>query len=70
MLGYLIRLEYSPFLCNGAYDRDSIRDLNIEGYFIWDLQKYIEEFTLKQLVKNGILIEERNMKMKDDEKYS
>ncbi len=38
----------------GAFD--------VEGYYIWDLQKYIEEFILKQLVKRGLSIEERTVK--------
>lgn len=40
----------------GAFD--------VEGYYIWDLQKYIEEFILKQLVKRGLSIEERTVKTK------
>ena len=40
----------------------NIKDLDIEGYYIWDLQKYIEEFILKQLVKRGLSIEERTVK--------
>lgn len=34
-----------------------IGNLDIEGYYIWDLQMYIQNFILKQLVKNGLGIE-------------
>ena len=54
---------------NGAYDQDNIRDLNVEGYFIWDLQKYIEEFIFRQLVKNGLTIEGNAVKMYKAESY-
>lgn len=44
---------------NGKFDKSGIGNLNIEGYFIWGLQKFVEEFILKQLVKNGLAIEDR-----------
>ena len=47
---------------DGHIDKSHIGNLNIEGYFIWDLQKYIEGFILKQLVKRGLAIEERTVK--------
>ena len=35
---------------SGNFDRSHMGNINVEGYFIWDLQKYVEEFILKQLV--------------------
>ena len=32
-------------------------NFNIEGYYIWDLQMYVQEFIRNMLVKNGIEIE-------------
>lgn len=38
-------------------------NFDLEGYFIWDLQKYIEEFILRQLSKRGLAIEDRTLKI-------
>ena len=46
---------------DGKMDRSHIKNFNLEGYYIWDLQKYIEEFILKQLVKRGLSIEEKTI---------
>jgi transcriptional regulator with XRE-family HTH domain len=48
---------------NGSIDRSHMGNLNIEGYHIWDLQKYIEEFILRQLVKRGLTLEEKTIKI-------
>ena len=48
---------------NGQIDKNHMGSFNVEGYFIWDLQKYIEEFILKQLVKCGISIEEKKIEL-------
>lgn len=32
-------------------------NFNIEGYYIWDLQMYVQDFIISMLVKNGITIE-------------
>lgn len=52
---------------NGQIDKGGMGNFDVEGYFIWDLQKYIEEFILKQLVKNGLSIEERTVKINRSE---
>lgn len=49
---------------NGNIDKSNMGNFDVEGYYIWDLQKYIEEFILKQLVKRGLTIEERTVKTK------
>lgn len=48
---------------NGNIDKSNMGNFDVEGYYIWDLQKYIEEFILKQLVKRGLSIEERTIKI-------
>lgn len=48
---------------NGSIDRSHMGNLNIEGYYIWGLQKYIEEFILRQLVKRGLTLEEKTVKI-------
>lgn len=47
---------------DGQIDKSNMGSFDIEEYYIWDLQKYIEEFILKQLVKRGLAIEERTVK--------
>jgi len=47
----------------GNVDRSHMGNIDLEGYFIWDLQKYIEEFILRQLVKRGLAIEDRTIKI-------
>ena len=44
---------------SGNFDRSHMGNINVEGYFIWDLQKHVESFILSQLVKRGLSIEER-----------
>ncbi len=56
------KVQQLKALFEGKYDTVNIKDLDVEGYYIWDLQKYIEEFILKQLVKRGLSIEERTVK--------
>ena len=56
------KVQQLKALFEGKNDTVNIKDLDIEGYYIWDLQKYIEEFILKQLVKRGLSIEERTVK--------
>ena len=48
---------------NGNIDKSNMGNFDVEGYYICDLQKYIEEFILKQLVKRGLTIEERTIKI-------
>lgn len=43
---------------NGNFDKSKTGNLDIEGYFIWDLQKFVEEFILKQLQKRGLQIDD------------
>ena len=45
-------------MLNGKFDKSKVGNFNIEGYFIWDLQKFVEEFILKQLQKRGLQIED------------
>jgi len=47
----------------GNVDRSHMGNIDLEGYFIWDLQKYIEEFILRQLNKHGLAIEDRTLKI-------
>ena len=49
---------------DGQIDKSNLGAFDVDGYYIWDLQKYIEEFILKQLVKRGLSIEERTVKTK------
>jgi len=49
----------------GNYDKSKTGNFDIEGYFIWDLQKYIEDFILRQLVKHGLAIEENKIEIKN-----
>lgn len=46
---------------NGKFDKSKMGNFNIEGYFIWDLQKFVEEFILKQLQKRGLQIEDNTI---------
>jgi hypothetical protein len=55
---------------NGQIDKNNMGAFDVEGYYIWDLQKYIEEFILKQLVKRGLAIEERTVKITRPEPQS
>ncbi len=48
---------------NGQIDKSRMGNFDVEGYHIWSLQKLVEEFILKQLVKNGLTIEEKTIKM-------
>lgn len=50
-------------IMDGQIDKSNMGTFDVEGYYIWDLQKYIEEFILKQLVKRGLSIEERTVKI-------
>jgi len=50
-------------VAEGKVDRSHMGNIDLEGYFIWDLQKYIEDFILKQLVKRGLAIEDRTIKI-------
>lgn len=62
-----LKISHVKAVLNGSYDQSNMKNLNIEGYFIWDLQKYVEEFILKQLVKRGLAIEERTVKIHSSE---
>ena len=35
------------------------KGLDLEGYYIWDLQMFVQEFILKELVKHGLKIESK-----------
>ena len=48
---------------NGKVDKSSMGNFDVEGYHIWSLQKFVEEFILKQLVKNGLTMEEKTVKI-------
>ena len=37
--------------------KQGMDNLNVEGYYIWDMQMYIQEFIQEQLAKNGLEIE-------------
>lgn len=52
---------------DGQIDKNHMGSFDVEGYYIWDLQKYIEEFILRQLVKRGLAIEERTVKINPGE---
>ena len=63
--------EFYDFLDNIAFKVNNVRSarnlasdqkkgiggVDVEEYYIWDLQMYIQEFIRKQLVKNGLEIE-------------
>jgi len=46
---------------NGNFDKSKTSNFDVEGYFIWDLQKFVEEFILKQLQKRGLQIEDNTV---------
>lgn len=48
---------------NGKVDKSRMGNFDVEGYHIWSLQKFVEEFILKQLVKNGLTMEEKTVKI-------
>lgn len=50
----------------GKLDRSSMGNFDVEGYYVWDLQKYVEEFILKQLVKRGLTIENKKINRPDE----
>lgn len=52
---------------NGQIDKNSMGNFDIEGYHLWSLQKFIEEFILKQLVKNGLTTEENTIRINRSE---
>lgn len=37
----------------------SMGNINVEGYYIWDMQMYIQKFIREQLVKNGLEMESK-----------
>ena len=45
----------------GKIDKSGMGNFDVEGYYVWELRKYIEGFVLKQLVKNGLAIEDRTV---------
>lgn len=47
---------------DGYYDKSKFENFDIKGYYIWGLQKFVEEFILRQLVKRGLAIEEKTVK--------
>ena len=46
---------------NGNFDKSKTGNFDVEGYFIWDLQNFVEEFILKQLQKRGLQIEDNTV---------
>lgn len=44
---------------NGNIDKRHLVNFDVEGYFVWDLQKFVEKFILKQLQKYGLQIEDK-----------
>ena len=50
---------------NGNIDKSHLGNFDVEGYFIWDLQKFVEEFILKQLQKHGLQIEDNTISAKE-----
>ena len=36
---------------------EQLQGLNIEGYFIWELQMFVQDFILKEIKKLGLKIE-------------
>lgn len=53
-----LKAEQVRSVLNGKFDKSNAGNLDIEGYFIWDLQKFVEEFILKELQKYGLQIED------------
>ena len=53
-----LKAEQVRSVLNGKFDKSNAGNLDIEGYFIWDLQKFVEEFILKELQKHGLQIED------------
>lgn len=60
----VFKMENLKKLMSGEFDKSHVEGLNVEGYFAWDLQKFVEEFVLSQIVKNGLAIEEKTIEMK------
>lgn len=43
---------------NGDYEiNEELQGLNLEGYFIWELQMFVQDFILKEIKKLGLRIE-------------
>lgn len=57
------KIQQVKAVLDGKIDKNHMGSLDVEGYYIWDLQKYIEEFILKQLVKHDLSIEDRTVKI-------
>lgn len=53
-----LKAEQVRSVLNGKFDKSNAGNLDIEGYFIWDLQKFVEEFILKELQKHGLQIQD------------
>ncbi len=54
-------------ILNGQIDKSNMGNIDVVGYHIWSLQKFVEEFILRQLVKNGLAIEENSIKISRSE---
>lgn len=56
------KAEQVKAVLNGRIDKSHLASIDIEGYYIWELQKFVEEFILKQFVKHGLSIENKTIK--------
>lgn len=56
------KAEQVKAVLNGRIDKSHLASIDIEGYYIWELQKFVEEFILKQFAKHGLSIENKTIK--------
>lgn len=59
---FLDELSFKANLVHSAVNmtpeqKHGMENMNVEGYYIWDMQMYIQEFIREQLMKNGLGIE-------------
>ena len=52
-LGY----KASQFQIIARHEAAKNIDLNLGGYYLWDMQMFVQDFIRRQLVKNGLDIE-------------
>ena len=56
---FLNKIVLKTYAIQGAVNmtseqKCSVGNMDVEGYYIWDMQMYIQEFIREQLVKNGL----------------
>ena len=39
------------------HENSAVSSMDLAGYYLWDLQMFVQEFIRKELVKNGLAID-------------